>query len=132
MKRLIKNSDYYDQSSFSDSNNQFKEQIERNTIDICRHFGINENTLEINDSSREIEVNFGNIENDGYEVYISIYKKEKPEINRIIISCGKNSKGKSIYEETREQNILDEFISGSNNFIEWMQEVINNLELKFG
>ena len=129
MKRLVKKSDYYNEDLY-------KENVEQTLTNCAKYYcdieGVNENTIEISKFSNITTVSFGNIQEDGYEVSIDIWDVDtKREINRIILSAGKNSKGKSIYVETREQTILDSFFNKSDEFFNWMNEALDKVESQF-
>jgi hypothetical protein len=90
----------------------------------CNTEGINEDTIET-DYVNGYSVTFGDYDTNGYKINIGTYSDNT--INRIIMTVGKNMP----YIETREQYILDEFLSRSNIFFKWMDDSINIIQKRY-
>ena len=132
MKRLKRNADYYNEYDDANKEDNISRQLFQCAEEYCSRFGINQSTISVEISGTSANVVFGSIEEEGYEVSIDIYDVYSNKgINRIIMSAGKNSKGKSIYVETREQSILDSFLKRDSEFENWMQSSIENIEDRF-
>lgn len=92
-------------------------------------YGCNEKDIKVEECGREYSVEFGDIRTIGFELFIWLWYDNA--INRIIVSAGKTPSGKSVYIETREQEVLDNFLLGDGTFTEWMEKTLNDLEYKF-
>lgn len=122
MKRLIR-ADYY---SDDENNETIEDKLKEAVIYFCDQLGVEKNTVKTYINGSKYTVEFGDVEEYGYTLSISVYSDNS--IDRIILNAGKNSAGKAIYIETRDQNILDQFMGKENGFYNWYDQEIGNIE----
>ncbi|AEO93910.1 gp667 [Bacillus phage G] len=75
------------------------------------------------DQSNTIDLRFGNLEEDGFKVLISVFVIDG-SLSKIIVSDYSN------YIETREQNILEDFLYHTGYFMDFLHESQDKLEDK--
>ena len=123
MKRLVKKSDVYYPPEID--RRLTEEKATELTKYYCTKLGMTESYTEIYLNGYDPSITMGNYEEDGFKVMIYFYnEKEGPKINRILLSMGK---GRG-YIETREQNILDDFLTNELQLINWANETLDELE----
>ena len=122
MKRLIKNSDIYQEKEldFSITIDKLKDIAEY----FCPFLGISKSNIVVSGDSHTTNVKMGTIKDDGILIYVEFYNdKTGPRINVIMVSIGKE-----LGVETREQNILDDFLHKDIKFENWANKVLDELE----
>lgn len=124
MKRLIKKAD-----AFYEPENKvnIEEKLQAAANFFCRGEGMDPSTIVL-EGGANASVTFGNIEEYGYEISVDTY--HEGEINRIMITMGKNPNVYKTYIETREQEMLDAFLSQSTSFSSWIDSSLEILESK--
>jgi len=131
MKRLMKKADSYYERDNKETPEQKEIGYKQCAELCCRNQNIETSTIEVSHFSSGMTVSFGDLGMDGPGYTVSISSWPNDEIDRIIVSCGKNKSGQSVYTETRDQGVLDMFLNGTNDFSYWVDEQMEKLESKF-
>lgn len=97
----------------------------------CEQQGIKESTIQVESAGTNIYCYFGNVEEYGFQAVVDVFTIDN-SLSSIIVSAGKNQAGKSIWVETRDQEILEAFLYYTGVFSNWMDDAMNRLEKKFG
>jgi hypothetical protein len=120
MKRLIK-SDYYNEK---EQKRDIRNELKTSAIQICQKLNIDSNLIkeyDVNIRGDQVGIEFGNVQEDGFDVSVSAHVTG--EINKITLSVRQQT-GKITYIHSTEQSILELFLEGASQFVDWVDEQI--------